>query len=211
MDALDRYIESHSEQPSELLLELERETYLSAINPRMISGRVQGKFLEMIVRMIRPKSILEIGTFTGYSALCMAAGLEEDGRIDTLEADEELEPIIRRYFSRSPFGHLIDLHIGPALETMPGLGKSYDLVFIDADKREYTEYYESLFDNSLVHSGTFILADNILWYDKVVEEAKRRDRQTIGIQEFNDAVLADPRVENVIVPVRDGINLIRVL
>ncbi len=190
--------------------ELERETYLRVINPRMISGHIQGKLMEMLVRMLRPHRILEIGTFTGYSALCMAAGLDDCGIIDTCEIDDELEEIIRSFFDRSQHGGKIRLHIGSALEIAPTLGERYDLVFMDGDKREYTAYYDMLMDNGLVGSGSFILADNILWYGKVVEPVAKGDKQTQAIVDFNRMIREDERVENVIIPIRDGINLIRV-
>ena len=210
MMSLEEYIDSHSTPEQALLHELERETYLRVLNPRMISGHIQGKLLEMLVRMINPKAILEIGTFTGYSALSMAAGLSDDGVIDTCEVDDELEEMIQSFFDRSEHRSKIRLHIGSALETAPALGEVYDMVFIDGDKREYTAYYNMLFDNNLVHSGSWILADNILWYGKVVETVAKGDKQTQAIIEFNDMVVTDPRVENVILPIRDGINLIRV-
>lgn len=210
MSTLDQYITDHTTAEDALLAELERQTHLRVINPRMISGHVQGKLLEMLVRMIRPKRVLEIGTFTGYSALSMAAGLDDDALIDTCEVDDELEEMILSFFDRSAYGSKIRLHIGSALETAPALEEVYDMVFIDGDKREYTAYYNMLFDNNLVHSGSWILADNILWYGKVVETVAKGDKQTQAIIEFNDMVVTDPRVENVILPIRDGINLIRV-
>ena len=210
MDKLEQYISDMSSPQGELLHELERETYLRVINPRMISGHIQGKLLEMLVRMLRPKRILEIGTFTGYSALSMAAGLEDGAFIDTCEVDDELEMIAADFFERSGLGDKIRQHIGSALEIAPTLGEQYDLVFIDGDKREYTAYYEMLFEHNLVHSNSFILADNILWYGKVVEEVARKDKQTQEIVAFNAYVRNDDRVESVILPLRDGINLIRV-
>ena len=210
MDKLEQYISDMSSPQGELLHELERETYLRVINPRMISGHIQGKLLEMLVRMLRPQRILEIGTFTGYSALSMAAGLEDGAFIDTCEVDDELEMIAADFFERSGLSNKIRQHIGSALEIAPKLGEQYDLVFIDGDKREYTAYYEMLFKHNLVHSNSFILADNILWYGKVVEEVARKDKQTQEIIAFNDYVRNDSRVENVILPLRDGINLIRV-
>ena len=210
MDKLEQYISDMSSPQGELLHELERETYLRVINPRMISGHIQGKLLEMLVRMLRPKRILEIGTFTGYSALSMAAGLEEGAIIDTCEVDDELEMIAADFFERSGLSDKIRQHIGSALEIAPKLGEQYDLVFIDGDKREYTAYYEMLFEHNLVHSNSFILADNILWYGKVVEEVARKDKQTQEIIAFNAYIRNDNRVESVILPLRDGINLIRV-
>ena len=210
MSALDQYIEQFSSPEEALLHELERETFLRVLNPRMISGHIQGKLLEMIVCMIRPQNILEIGTFTGYSALSMAAGLPDGGVIDTCEVDDELEMFILDFFSRSRYADRLNLHIGSALEIMPTLGKCYDMVFVDGDKREYCSYYNSLFENNLVKSGSWILADNILWYGKVVEPVTKGDKQTQGIIDFNALVRSDSRVENVILPIRDGINLIRV-
>lgn len=210
MNALEQYVETMSSPEEALLRELERETYLRVINPRMISGHIQGKLMEMLVRMLRPRRILEIGTFTGYSALCMAAGLDDGGIIDTCEIDDELEEIIRSFFDRSQHGGKIRLHIGSALEIAPTLGERYDLVFMDGDKREYTAYYNMLMDNGLVGSGSFILADNILWYGKVVEPVAKGDKQTQAIVDFNRMIREDERVENVIIPIRDGINLIRV-
>ena len=210
MEKLDQYIEAMSSPQTELLHELERETYLRVINPRMISGHIQGKLLEMIVRMLRPRRILEIGTFTGYSAISMAMGLEEGALIDTFEVDDELEMIAADFFERSGVGDKIRQHIGSALDLAPQLGEKYDLVFIDGDKREYRAYYDMLFEHNLVHSNTFILADNILWYGKVVEEVARKDKQTQEIIAFNEHVRNDSRVESVILPLRDGINLIRV-
>lgn len=210
MNALEQYVETMSSPEEALLRELERETYLRVINPRMISGHIQGKLMEMLVRMLRPHRILEIGTFTGYSALCMAAGLDDGGIIDTCEIDDELEEIIRSFFDRSQHGGKIRLHIGSALEIAPTLGERYDLVFMDGDKREYTAYYNMLMDNGLVGSGSFILADNILWYGKVVEPVAKGDKQTQAIVDFNRMIREDERIENVIIPIRDGINLIRV-
>ena len=210
MEKLDQYIEAMSSPQTELLHELERETYLRVINPRMISGHIQGKLLEMLVRMLRPRRILEIGTFTGYSAISMAMGLEEGALIDTFEVDDELEMIAADFFERSGVGDKIRQHIGSALDLAPQLGEKYDLVFIDGDKREYRAYYDMLFEHNLVHSNSFILADNILWYGKVVEEVARKDKQTQEIIAFNEHVRNDSRVESVILPLRDGINLIRV-
>lgn len=190
---------------------LERETYLRVINPRMISGHLQGKLLEMLVRMLRPKRVLEIGTFTGYSALSIARGLEGDATLDTIEVDDELEYIAASFFARSQYGHRIHQHIGSALEVVPRLERCYDMVFIDGDKREYTAYYDMLMDGGYVRSGSFILADNILWYGKVAQPIAHNDKHTENIVEFNRRVVEDPRVDNVIVPIRDGINLIRVM
>ena len=198
-------------KPEEALLHrLERETYLRVINPRMISGHLQGKLLEMLVRMMRPRRILEIGTFTGYSALSLARGLDDGAFIDTIEVDDELEDIAAKYFAESEYGSRIRHHIGSALDVVPRLGEVYDMVFIDGDKREYPDYYRMLMDGGYVRSGSVMLADNILWYGKVAEPIARNDRHTEAIVEFNRMVSDDERVDNVIVPIRDGINLIRV-
>lgn len=210
-EELERYIRNLSSPEDSLLAELESESNQRVVQPQMVSGHVQGKFLEMLTRMISPRKVLEIGTFTGYATLCFAAGMPEDGIIDTVEIEDELEGIQSEFFARSPHAHKIRRHTGSALDVVPGLGECYDLVFIDGDKREYPDYYRMLLDGGLVHSGSYILADNILWYGKVTEpNIKPSDLQTRGIVEFNQMVKDDPRVENVIVPIRDGINLIRV-
>lgn len=210
MDRLEQYILDNTKPEEALLHRLERETYLRVINPRMISGHLQGKLLEMLVRMMRPRRILEIGTFTGYSALSLARGLDEGAFIDTIEVDDELEDIAAKYFAESEYGSRIRHHIGSALEVVPRLGEVYDMVFIDGDKREYPDYYRMLMDGGYVRSGSVMLADNILWYGKVAEPIARNDRHTEAIVEFNRMVKEDERVDNVIVPIRDGINLIRV-
>ena len=210
MDLLEKYIHEHSSAEDSLLHELDRQTHLRVLNPRMISGHIQGKLLELIVKMFRPKNVLEIGTFTGYSALCMAAGLENDAVIDTCEVDDELESLAQSFFDRSPYGHKIHLHVGSALDIAPKLGKQFDLVFMDGDKREYPAYYDMLMDGGLLHSGSVILADNILWYGKVVQPVAHNDHHTQALIEFNRRVREDERVESVILPLRDGINIIRV-
>ena len=210
MDRLEQYILDNTKPEEALLHRLERETYLRVINPRMISGHLQGKLLEMLVRMMRPRRILEIGTFTGYSALSLARGLQDGAFIDTIEVDDELEDIAANYFAESEYGSRIRHHIGSALEVVPRLGEVYDMVFIDGDKREYPDYYRMLMDGGYVRSGSVMLADNILWYGKVAEPIARNDRHTEAIVEFNRMVSDDERVDNVIVPIRDGINLIRV-
>ena len=214
MEALERYVREHTEPEAELLRQLDRETHQRMIAPRMLSGHVQGRLLEMLVRMVRPQRVLEIGTFTGYSALSMAAGLDEGAQLDTIEVDDELEELAQSYFDRSPHGPKIRLRIGSALDIAPTLGVEFDLVFIDGDKREYPAYYRMLMGDSgskaLVHSGTVLRADNILWSGKVAEPVAHNDRHTQALVEFNRMVLEDPRVENVIVPIRDGLNIIRV-
>lgn len=214
MDALERYIHDHTDAEAALLHELDCITHQRMVAPRMLSGHLQGKLLTLLTRMIRPKHVLEIGTFTGYSALSIAAGLEADARLDTIEVDDELESLAQSFFDRSVHGDKIRLHIGSALEMASMLHTSYDLVFIDGDKREYPAYYHMLMGDTgstaLVHSGSFLIADNILWSGKVVEPVAHNDRHTQALIEFNRMVVEDPRVENVIVPIRDGLNLIRV-
>ena len=213
MDALEKYVHEFSEPEEELLHELDRETNLRAVAPRMLSGHIQGRLLEMLVQMMRPRRVLEIGTFTGYSALSMAAGLDEGAELHTVEVDDEQEEFIRSYFARSPHGDKITLHIGSALEIAPKLGE-FDMVFIDGDKREYPAYYRMLMGDDggrrLVHGGSVLIADNILWSGKVVQPIAHNDRHTQALVEFNRMVIEDPRVENVIVPLRDGLNLIRI-
>lgn len=214
MDPLERYIHELSSPEEELLHELDRQTNLRIMHPRMISGHIQGRLLRIIVQMLRPKTVLEIGTFTGYSALSMAAGLDEGATIDTVEVDDELEPMAQEFFDRSEHGAKIHLHIGSALDIAPKLGKKFDLVFIDGDKREYPAYYRMLMGDGgaepLVHSGSILMADNILWYGKVVEPIAHNDHQTQGIVEFNRMVRDDERVESFILPLRDGLNMIRI-
>lgn len=213
MDAnLDRYIEAHSSPEPQWLYNLNRLTNLRLLNGRMCSGPVQGRLLKMIVGMIDPKRALELGTFSGYSALCIAEGMSADAHLDTIEADDELEDFIRQGFAQTPaeIAGKITLHIGPALQVISQMEpESFDFIFIDADKREYTAYYDAVMP--LLRHGGYILADNTLWDGHVVDPAYDRDRQTLGVRQFNDTVAADPRVEKVIIPLRDGLTLIRKL
>jgi caffeoyl-CoA O-methyltransferase len=214
VDKIDQYIEAHTSPEEPLLAELDRATNLRVVQPKMISGRVQGMFLKMLVQMIRPRTVLEIGTFTGYSALSMAAGLGKGAELHTIEVDDELQQLAQSFFDHSPHGRKITLHIGSALEIAPKLGVTFDLVFIDGAKRQYPDYLRMLMGDDghspLVHSESIILADNVLWYGKVTEEVRPADKMSQGILEFNRLVTADPRLENVILPIRDGINMIRV-
>ena len=214
MEPIEQYIHQMSDAEEPLLHELDRRTNLRVVQPRMISGHIQGKLLELLVRMTGARRILEIGTFTGYSALAMAAGLGDDGVLHTIEVDDELESFARSFFDRSPHGRKIRLHIGSALDIAPQLGECFDLVFIDGDKREYPAYYRMLMGDSgtpaLVHPGSVLIADNILWSGKVVQPVAHNDRHTQALLEFNRMVVEDLRTENVIVPLRDGLNLIRV-
>ncbi|MDP2337611.1 MAG: O-methyltransferase [Bacteroidota bacterium] len=204
---LDQYILSHISPEDDFLRELDRETNQKMIGSRMLSGHLQGQILSMISCMIKPHFILEIGTFTGYSALCLAKGLAEGGQLHTIEIDDEMEPIAQKYFMKSGVSDRITMHIGDAQQIVPLLKHPFDLVFIDADKREYCDYYQLVFD--LIPVGGFLLVDNILWSGKVVDPAAIHEDQTRGILEFNDLVQNDQRVKNVILPVRDGIMLIQ--
>ncbi len=192
---------------------LQKQTNIRTNHARMLSGPVQGRFLKMIVEMCGARRVLELGSFTGYSGICLASGLPEDGHLDTLEINDELEDLILEGFSRAGLRERISLHIGDCLETLKRFREEgrepYDLVFIDANKRDYPEYYELVFD--LVRPGGWILADNVLWDGKVALDPMPQDRQTLGIDNFNRRVASDPRVESVIIPIRDGLNLIRKL
>ncbi|MFI3259450.1 MAG: O-methyltransferase [Rikenellaceae bacterium] len=210
MEALDRYILDHSTPEEALLSELDRETHLRVVQPRMLSGHIQGRLLTMMTQMMRPKRVLEIGTFTGYSALCIAAGLEEGAELHTVEVDDELESLSSSFFERSAHSSKIFAHIGSALEVAPRLGGIFDMVFMDGDKREYPAYLSMLLDGGLLRSSSIIIADNILWSGKVVEPLQRNDRHTAALLEFNRQVVEDERLESVIIPLRDGLNLIRV-
>lgn len=205
---LEEYILSRIDAEPELLRQIDREAHVKLLHPGMISGHLQGRLLKMLVQMIRPKRVLEVGTFIGYSALCIAEGLSADARLDTIEVDDEMEDLILENFARSPLGSKISLHIGDAMQIIPAFdNECFDLAFIDADKRCYWEHYEAVLPK--VSSGGFIVADNTLWYGKVVEPTASNDWQTKGILEFNEKLAADTRVEKVILPVRDGLTLIR--
>ena len=206
-NAIEEYISAHIEPEGSLLSSLYRETNITLLNPRMASGHIQGRLLKSFVQMIKPESILEVGTFTGYATLCMAEGLGENGHIDTIEVDDELEGFISKWIDKSPNKNKISLHIGNALEVVPTLGKVFDLIFLDGEKREYPDYYRLLFD--YVKVGGFIIADNTLWDGHVADPAYNKDQQTKAIREFNDMVATDNRVSVSIVPVRDGLTLIR--
>lgn len=206
---LEKYIEIHSSFSNEALDWLERQTNIRTNYPRMLTGKVQGEFLYMMTRMISPRNVLEIGTFTGYSAICMALALEGEGHIDTLEINDELEDLILEGFERAGVSGRVSLHIGDAVEYLRGQDgkKLYDLTFIDANKREYPDYYELAL--TLTRPGGFILADDVLWDGKVYAEQVPTDKQTSGIVRFNDLAASDPRVETVILPVRHGLSIIR--
>ncbi|GHV30919.1 O-methyltransferase [Bacteroidia bacterium] len=203
---LDDYIISCIDKEPPLLATLNRKAHIDLLRPRMIAGHLQGRILKMLVRMQQPKRILEIGTYTGYATLCLAEGLPEDGEIHTIEIDDEMEDFIRNQFEQTVLKNKIHLHTGDALEMIPRLEGSFDMVFIDADKRDYCEYYESVFDK--VKKGGIILADNTLWNGKVLEEPHPNDKQTIGIIRFNEMIAKDTRIEKVILPLRDGLTVI---
>jgi len=204
---LDEYISKHSDAEPEYLAKINRATHVKLINPRMCSGHLQGRVLSMFCHMIQPNRILELGTFTGYSALCMAEALPEGGVLHTIECDDELEDFILQNFAGSEYADKIQLHVGDALTEIEKLNETFDLVFIDADKREYLDYYEAVLPK--LRCGGYILADNTLWDGKVLKAVEPNDKQTIEIMRFNDFVATDPRVEKVILPLRDGLTLIR--
>lgn len=214
---LNEYIEQMSSPENEALAFITRDTNTHVLNPHMLSGQVQGRVLSMLSRMIRPRRILELGTFTGYSALCLAEGLDEDGRLITIEHNDELEETIRRNLSLSPLGEHIELRIGDAREVLTSIGvgvgigcqpsEEFDLVFIDADKRQYSAYLDLMYP--LVKVGGWILADNVLWDGHIIDPAYDRDKQTQGLRAFNEKVRKDDRLDKVILPLRDGLTLIQ--
>jgi predicted O-methyltransferase YrrM len=203
---LDDYILNHIDEEGEQLSALNRRAHVLLLRPRMIAGHLQGRTLKMLVRMQQPERVLEIGTYTGYATLCLAEGLPENGEIHTIEIDDEMEDFIREQFAQSPLKHKIHLHIGDARRVIPCLEGCFDLVFIDADKRLYSEYYDLVFDR--VRPGGIILADNTLWNGKVLEQPPDGDKQTQGIRVFNEKIKCDRRIEKVILPLRDGLTVI---
>ena len=205
--ALDRFIANNTEDESPLLQDLNRETYAKVLQPRMLSGHLQGRVLSMLSHMIRPMNILEIGTYTGYSALCLAEGMPKQGKLITIDINEELEKVVRHYFEKSDFNSLIDYKIGNAMEIIPSLNEKFDLVFIDADKNNYSNYYDLVFDK--VNTGGYIIADNVLWSGKVAENTTKHDKDTQAIIDFCLKVQQDERVQNVLFPIRDGLLVCR--
>lgn len=213
---LSEYIEQHSSPESDVLQQITRSTHLEVINPRMSSGHVQGRVLSMISQMIQPQRILELGTFTGYSALCLAEGLTKDGQLLTIEHNDEMEDSIRRNLALSPIGDKVQLLIGDAKEELRLLGEevirqqgmAFDLAFIDADKKEYCDYLDLVLP--LMRPGGWILADNTLWDGHIIDPAYDKDKQTVSLRAFNDKVAQDPQLEKVILPLRDGLTIIRV-
>ncbi len=206
-EALQRYAEKYTTKETPVLSALNRETNLKITMPQMLSGHVQGAFLQMISRMIKPRRILEVGTYTGYSAICLAQGLTEDGHLHTIDINEELEEMVRKYFTEAWLDQKITQHIGKAADIITGLDENFDLVFIDADKQNYSLYYDLVFDK--VPIGGYILADNVLYNGEVVQPEDEQSRNAKAIHEFNEKVSADPRVERLLLPVRDGIMIMR--
>lgn len=206
-EELNQYVEHHTEPESELLQKVSRDTYVNVMNPRMLSGHLQGRVLSMLTHMIRPKHVLEIGTFTGYSALCLAEGIQEGGSLDTIDINPELEDKVRNFVCESPYKDIIHQHIGNALDIIPTLDKTYDLIFMDADKDNYKSYYELVLEKMSI--GGIIIVDNVLWSGKVLKNPDKKDKQTQAILEFNTFVHQDVRVQNVLFPIRDGLMILR--
>jgi predicted O-methyltransferase YrrM len=207
---LDDYVVAHSENEPELLQQLNRETYQKILQPRMLSGHYQGRILSLISKLVNPKNVLEIGTYTGYSALCLAEGMQSSGALHTIDINEELVDFQRRYFDKSDYGHLIHQHLGDALAIIPKLDMAFDLVFIDADKENYSNYFEVVIDK--LNSGGIILSDNVLWSGKVLESTfKKEDTSTPALIAYNKLLKNDVRVETVVLPIRDGLTISRKL
>ena len=209
-DKLDDYVVKHSEDEPELLQQLTRETYQKILQPRMLSGHYQGRVLSMISKLVNPKNILEIGTYTGYSALCLMEGIQASGELHTIDINEELVDFQRTYFDKSKYGHQVYQHLGNALEIIPKLNKTFDLVFIDADKENYSNYFNLIVEK--LNKGGIILSDNVLWSGKVLETTfKKEDISTPALIEYNRLLKADTRVETVVLPIRDGLTISRKL
>jgi predicted O-methyltransferase YrrM len=206
---LEDYVTNHSQAEPELLSKLNKETYQKIMQPRMLSGHFQGRVLSMLSKIIRPKHILEIGTYTGYATLCLAEGLAENGTLDTIDIEEELVDFQRKYFDVSPWNDQIFQHLGDAVDIIPTLNKKFDLVFIDADKENYVNYFHLIVP--MMNKGGIILSDNVLWSGKVLEEVKPNDKSTPVLLEYNRLLNTDPRVESVLLPIRDGLTISRVL
>jgi caffeoyl-CoA O-methyltransferase len=208
-EELDTYVTVHSQDEPELLAQLNKETHQKILAPRMLSGHFQGRVLSMLSKIIHPKTILEIGTYTGYATLCLAEGLAENGTIDTIDNEEELFDFQRKYFDKSQWSGQITQHLGDGLDIIPTLTKKYDLVFIDADKENYINYFHHIVP--MMNKGGIILSDNVLWSGKVLEEVKGNDITTKILLEYNKLLKEDPRVETVLLPIRDGLTVSRVL
>jgi caffeoyl-CoA O-methyltransferase len=206
-DNILNYSISNSEKESKLLNDLYRETYLKVLNPKMISGHYQGRILSLISKIISPKKILEIGTYTGYSAICLCEGMDKDGVLHTIDNNKELVEIQNKYFKKANLKDKIVQHSGDAKNIIPSIDEEFDIVFIDADKESYPEYYDLIINK--VRSGGIIIADNILWSGKILEKVKKDDQATKSIIEFNNKIIKDDRVKNIILPIRDGLNIVR--
>lgn len=207
-EKIDDYSINHSQKEPLILQELTKETWQKIINPRMLSGAFQGRVLSMLSKLIQPNNILEIGTYTGYSAICIAEGLSDDGCIDTIDKNEELVDLQNKYFEKSGYRSKITQHVGVALEIIPTLNKKFDLVFIDADKLNYSNYFHLIIEK--MNTGGIILSDNVLWSGKVVEELNPKDQDTKALLQYNRLLNTDPRVETVLLPIRDGLTISRV-
>ena len=208
-EKIEQYALQHSQPESEVLKKLNRETHLKVLQPRMLSGHLQGNFLTLISKMIQPKQILEIGTYTGYSAICLAQGLQPGGKLHTIDNNEQLEKMTRSFFEQARLADVIHYYIGDALTVIPAINEQFDIVFIDADKKNYSTYYDLIFDQ--VRPGGYIIADNVLWSGKVLDIQKNNDRETVLIDEFNKKVHHDIRVEHQLLPIRDGLMIARKL
>ncbi len=208
-DALESYIKDHSENEPKVLQELTRDTHLKVIQPRMITGHFQGRVLSMLSKIIYPKNILEIGTYTGYSAICLAEGLQKNGELHTIDVNEELNTIQKKYFEKSGYADLITQHTGDALDIIPNLDICFDLIFIDAEKKSYDAYFEAAILKT--KPGSIIISDNVLWSGKVVEPLDKKDKATKVLLDYNKKLQEDSRIETVLLPVRDGLTLCRVL
>lgn len=206
-EAIETYALAHSQPESDVLKKLNRETHLKVLQPRMLSGHLQGNFLSMISKMIRPLQILEIGTYTGYSAICLAQGLQTGGKLHTIDNNEQLEKMTRSFFEQAGLTNSIHYYIGDALQVIPTIREQFDIVFIDADKKNYAVYYDLVFDR--VKPGGYIIADNVLWSGKILDTKKNNDQETLLIDAFNKKVHSDPRVEHQLVPLRDGLMIAR--
>jgi caffeoyl-CoA O-methyltransferase len=207
-EKIDNYVVDHSQKEPELLQQLNKETWQKVLNPRMLSGGYQGRILSMISKLIQPKTILEIGTYTGYSALCLAEGLQKNGALFTIDKNEELEDFAKKYFKQSPYTSQIKQLVGNALTILPTLNEKFDLVFIDADKANYSTYFNMIIEK--MNSGGVILSDNVLWSGKVVAEIEPNDKDTKALVEFNKMLNADDRIETILLPIRDGLSISRV-
>jgi caffeoyl-CoA O-methyltransferase len=208
-EELENYIEQHSQDEPQLLAQLNKETYQKILLPRMLSGHFQGRVLSMLSKLIRPASILEIGTYTGYSALCLCEGMQENGILHTIDIKEELIDFQRKYFDKSPWGKQIVQHLGEALDIIPTINSKFDLVFIDADKENYINYFNMIVPK--INKGGIILSDNVLWSGKVLEELQPNDTSTAVLLEYNQLLKNDSRVETVLLPIRDGLTVSRIL